>query len=147
MIEGFKEGDQIEVTDEGTTNAGIPKGTRGVVRPDWEGDGDKTVRVVFGGPLGSQPLSGKGWLMYGGEIQHVVEAKPDAITPDHYKFGNVQVIDIIKYLPFNEGNVIKYVARADRKGNKLEDLRKAQKYLNLAIEIAEEEDGRNPSLS
>lgn len=140
MIEGFKVGDRVRVTDEGMVNLGFTVYAEGTVLHDALNDIPvKTCRVVFDG------RAKEGWVVYSGEIEHADQ--PDAITPDHYKFGNVQVIDIIKYLPFNEGNVIKYVARADRKGNKLEDLRKAQKYLNLAIEIAEEEDGRNPSLS
>jgi hypothetical protein len=31
------------------------------------------------------------------------------------------------------GNVVKYITRSDLKGNKLEDLQKAQWYLNRAI--------------
>lgn len=64
-----------------------------------------------------------------------------AVDPDHYRFGNAQVIDITRHLPFPEGNVIKYVARAGRKGDRLEDLKKAQKYLTWAIENAEAENG------
>lgn len=58
--------------------------------------------------------------------------------PSHYQFpGNVQVIDITKHLDFLTGNVIKYVARAGRKGDALEDLRKARQYLDWAIEREE----------
>lgn len=62
-------------------------------------------------------------------------------NPDHYKFGKVEVLDITKYLPFPEGNVIKYLARAGRKDNEssLDDLLKARKYLDTAIDMAIEE--------
>ena len=61
--------------------------------------------------------------------------KQDAVNPGHYEFpGGVQVIDITKHLDFLTGNVIKYVARAGRKGDRLEDLLKARKYLDWAIE-------------
>jgi hypothetical protein len=56
--------------------------------------------------------------------------------PPHYKAGGVETIDFIeaKGLGYHLGNVVKYVTRADHKGNKLEDLKKAQWYLSRAIE-------------
>ena len=56
--------------------------------------------------------------------------------PPHYKAGGIETIDFIeaKELDYHLGNVIKYVSRADHKGNKLEDLKKAQWYLARAIE-------------
>ena len=56
-------------------------------------------------------------------------------SPDHYVAGGVEVIDIIEAFELNYrlGNVIKYVLRADRKGNRLTDLRKAQWYLDREI--------------
>ena len=58
--------------------------------------------------------------------------------PAHYKIGGIETIDFIeaKNLGYNLGNVVKYITRADHKGNKLEDLRKAQWYLTRAIETA-----------
>ncbi len=58
--------------------------------------------------------------------------------PAHYKVGGIETIDFIeaKNLDYNLGNVVKYITRADHKGNKLEDLRKAQWYLTRAIETA-----------
>lgn len=67
------------------------------------------------------------------------EPTPDPVNhPAHYKTGGIETIDFIeaKKLDYNLGNVIKYVTRADHKGNKLEDLRKAQWYLTRAIETA-----------
>lgn len=58
-------------------------------------------------------------------------------SPDHYQFpGGVQVIDITRHLGFLEGNIVKYASRAGRKGDKKEDLLKAKKYLDWAIEEA-----------
>jgi hypothetical protein len=55
--------------------------------------------------------------------------------PAHYKIGGIETIDFIeaKKLNYNIGNVVKYLTRADHKGNKLEDLRKAQWYLTREI--------------
>jgi len=56
--------------------------------------------------------------------------------PEHYKVGGIETIDFIeaKSLSYNLGNVVKYLTRADHKGNKLQDLQKAQWYLNREIE-------------
>ena len=58
----------------------------------------------------------------------------DAVNPKHYKTGKVEPIDLIDSmnLGFYEGNVVKYVARWKAK-NGLEDLRKAQWYLERLI--------------
>jgi hypothetical protein len=55
--------------------------------------------------------------------------------PPHYKTGGIETIDFIeaKSLSYNLGNVVKYITRADYKGNKLEDLKKAQWYLNREV--------------
>ena len=55
--------------------------------------------------------------------------------PAHYKVGGIETIDFIeaKQLPYNLGNVVKYVTRAEHKGATVEDLRKAQWYLSREI--------------
>ena len=61
---------------------------------------------------------------------------PDPVNhPPHYKTGGIETIDFIeaKDLGYHLGNVIKYVTRAKHKGNELEDLKKAQWYLERAI--------------
>jgi len=65
-----------------------------------------------------------------------VSATPDSVNhPAHYTAGGIETIDFIeaKKLNYNLGNVIKYLTRADHKGSKLEDLRKAQWYLTREI--------------
>lgn len=70
----------------------------------------------------------------------------DPINPDHYKQGPVEVIDIIEGAVIHapepvaaglQWNVIKYVMRCWHKGKALEDLRKAQWYLNRLVETLE----------
>jgi predicted ArsR family transcriptional regulator len=66
--------------------------------------------------------------------------KADAVNhPPHYKVGGIETIDFIeaKSLSYNLGNVVKYITRADHKGNKLEDLKKAQWYLNREVQTME----------
>ena len=70
----------------------------------------------------------------------VDEAPPNKTSPNHYQMANgAQVIDITQELMFAEGNVVKYVSRAGRKGgeSRLDDLCKAKYYLDLAIRRAE----------
>lgn len=63
-------------------------------------------------------------------------------SPNHYKFEglNCETIDIVKarlgkegFKSFCVGNILKYVFRAEKK-NKLEDYKKAYKYLEWLIE-------------
>jgi hypothetical protein len=57
--------------------------------------------------------------------------------PSHYQTeAGIEVIDIIDAfkLDFYEGNVVKYILRSDKKGKKLEDLKKALWYLSRKIE-------------
>ncbi len=66
----------------------------------------------------------------------VVKPVADNVNhPSHYKSGGIETIDFIeaKKLDYHLGNVVKYITRSDLKGNKLEDLQKAQWYLNRAI--------------
>lgn len=57
--------------------------------------------------------------------------------PAHYKSGGIETIDFIeaKNLDYHLGNVVKYVSRAGLKGDKKQDLQKAQWYLNRAISL------------
>ena len=69
-------------------------------------------------------------------IIETIDKQPDPVNnPVHYTKGGIETIDFIeaKKLGYNLGNVVKYITRADHKGNKLEDLRKAQWYLSREI--------------
>jgi hypothetical protein len=59
--------------------------------------------------------------------------------PPHYTAGGIETIDFIeaKKLGYNLGNVVKYITRSDLKGDRLENLKKAQWYLNREIKNAE----------
>jgi hypothetical protein len=71
------------------------------------------------------------------KVRHMerVLAKDMVNHPAHYKTGGIETIDFIeaKSLSYNLGNVVKYITRADYKGNKIEDLKKAQWYLNREL--------------
>ena len=55
--------------------------------------------------------------------------------PQHYQGKNFEVIDIINdyKLNFELGNAIKYILRAEKKGNKKQDLEKAIWYLRYEL--------------
>ena len=64
------------------------------------------------------------------------EPKPDPVNhPAHYKTGGIETIDFIesKGLNYNLGNVVKYITRADHKGDRKQDLEKAAWYLAREI--------------
>jgi len=80
-------------------------------------------------------------------MEQIPVPSPTANTPDevqvggdHYKDNTIQVWDAIHDwgLGYFSGNVIKYVARHQKK-NGLEDLKKARHYLDKLISIAEKQ--------
>ena len=71
-----------------------------------------------------------------------IERREAVNYPDYYKRGGIEAIDAIEAwgLGFNLGNVVKYIARAGRKtADGLQDLKKAEWYLNREIERRERE--------
>lgn len=69
--------------------------------------------------------------------------KPEAVDhPAHYNFGKFEVIDVLMdWFPSSPllWQVGKYLARAGRKGDMLEDLKKARWYLDFKIAEMERE--------
>lgn len=66
-------------------------------------------------------------------------------SPLHYTEGRkYEPKDVIRDwgLNFNLGSALKYIARAGRKGNTVEDLEKAREYLAFEIEAITAETGR-----
>lgn len=70
-------------------------------------------------------------------------------SPSHYTSGGIEAIDYIKAklgtdgcIAYCLGNVIKYVSRAGKKDiqKELEDLKKAQWYLNKAVQLSSTDD-------
>ena len=87
----------------------------------------KTISVT----TGEEPLFGRR-----GEQLETIEPPADNVNhPAHYKTGGIETIDFIeaKGLNYHLGNVVKYITRADHKGDRLENLKKAQWYLNREI--------------
>ena len=64
-----------------------------------------------------------------------------ASKSSHYNVGAIQPIDLIasQNLNFFEGNIVKYVCRAKRKGTPIQDLEKAKQYLDWLIIITKKE--------
>jgi hypothetical protein len=55
-------------------------------------------------------------------------------SPDHYQLeGGWEVIDITENMNFNKGNAVKYVLRAGKKDDEVQDLAKAVWYLQREI--------------
>ena len=60
-------------------------------------------------------------------------------NPEHYRQGSIEPWDFIvsQKLGFLEGNVIKYITRAGKKGSesRFDDLLKAQAYIHKLIQV------------
>lgn len=71
----------------------------------------------------------------------MAKEKFDTIShPSHYTDGREyepRKVIVDWGLGFYLGNTVKYIARAGRKGNRLEDLQKAKQYLEWEIEEEE----------
>jgi hypothetical protein len=67
---------------------------------------------------------------------HKIINKEMVNHPSHYNFSKYEVIEVLDEW-FSDNpliwQVVKYLARAKYKGNELEDLKKAQFYLNRKI--------------
>jgi len=78
------------------------------------------------------------WVRQAPELPITMEEpKSDPVNhPAHYKAGGIETIDFIeaKGLNYRLGNVVKYITRADHKGNRKQDLEKAMWYLKREIE-------------
>lgn len=76
------------------------------------------------------------------DAEMLVRHQSNPINPPHYTThpSGVECITITEHMSFTLGNAIKYIWRADYKGN-IEDLRKAVWYLER--EIARREHNRN----
>lgn len=80
------------------------------------------------------------------KINSPIDTKDNVNHPSHYTWlkaiCGIEVIDIVENMDFLEGNIVKYLLRAgkkeelgySKKQKKLEDLEKAQFYLNRLIE-------------
>lgn len=81
-------------------------------------------------------------LLYSGRVETSWDAGVgtpvyDVVAqPEHYTHSKIEVWDAIAEwgLGYRLGNVVKYVARADRKGAPVQDLEKALAYLTKEIE-------------
>ena len=65
---------------------------------------------------------------------------PDIVNhPPHYTSARVECIEIIEDLGlcFHLGNALKYIWRAGRKADSLEDLKKSRWYLDRKIQLLE----------
>ncbi len=64
-----------------------------------------------------------------------MEALKNQVGGNHYKSMKIQPIELISELKLNyfQGNIVKYISRD--KDNKIEDLKKAKHYCELAIEL------------
>ncbi len=67
--------------------------------------------------------------------------------PPHYKVGGIETIDYLQaklspeaFRGFLHGNALKYLSRANHKGNPQQDFEKAQWYLNKLVAVGGEDE-------
>lgn len=103
----------------------------------------KLPGIPYSDFIASLPLDKDNWIIPPNAlpIQTSVEQPEMVNHPKHYNVEGFEVIDIITAfgLNFPMGNALKYLLRADRKGKKIEDLKKAIWYLQYEIEQSEKQ--------
>lgn len=94
---------------------------------------EKEIKKVFGTPVGPAMSSVEEALINTPDQYEIVN------HPTHYTFGGIETLDFIeaKGLNYHLGQVVKYISRADYKGARITDLKKARFYLNREIALSE----------
>ena len=64
----------------------------------------------------------------------LAEETQDPTNPQHYRDFPVEVIQLVRHLNFNRGNAVKYLCRAGKKDDELQDLSKALWYVQDEIQ-------------
>ncbi len=84
------------------------------------------------------------WIACGSILEFIDDPIPTeadcdpVIRPNYYLLPNgIECKDVTRYFGFDCGNAIKYLWRAGRKGNAIEDYKKARQYIDFLIEYAE----------
>jgi hypothetical protein len=98
------------------------------------------------GPSEDEPATSKEEIeMHKAPIVIQKASEYDPVShPDHYTAGRkFEPKDVIRDwdLNFNLGNAVKYISRAGRKNDLIEDLKKARQYLDFEIEYLEKKFG------
>ena len=96
-----------------------------------------TILLKHGRPCLQAELAREHQESQGSEQSNKGQEGSSVNHPKHYNShpSGVECIDIIEHMPFNIGNAVKYVWRADHKhACPEEDLRKAIWYLNRELE-------------
>jgi len=72
----------------------------------------------------------------------VINIKEDAVNPKHYKDhpSGVECIIITEHMDFCIGNAVKYLWRAGKKDDNVQDLKKAIWYIERKIKLLEKGD-------
>lgn len=81
-------------------------------------------------------------IAHGYDVLPTKDSSQDMVNhPPHYKSNGLESIEVIEAfeLNFHLGNVIKYVLRSGKKGNKVNDLKKAIWYLERELEREDNE--------
>ena len=95
----------------------------------------KKKGVYFPTLRNTRPVKPKAAVAAPQQIEMFEPAADPVNHPAHYKVGGIETIDFIeaKKLNYNLGNAVKYITRADHKGNRKQDLEKALWYIKREL--------------
>jgi hypothetical protein len=100
-------------------------------------DPHDTIGEMFGAPsVQRRPVDSlHSESIEAGPPNHQLVVEEDPINPSHYRRhpSGIECIDVVRHLNFNIGNAIKYLWRHMDKGTPIDDLKKAQWYIDDEI--------------
>lgn len=81
--------------------------------------------------------------------EYVKDSKDLIHHPAHYCYSDYEPKDVIRAwgLNFNLGSAVKYIARAGRKDDIIQELKKAKQFIEFEIEAIEKERGKQSDTS
>ena len=99
------------------------------------------ISKLLGGNMVKDKRTYTSKIDHGHDISYENEVKYDNVNaPPHYLHGKKETIDVIndcmtsdEFHGYLKGNILKYVSRYKFKGEPIEDLHKAQWYLNRLV--------------
>ena len=89
-----------------------------------------------------------------GEKSEIIQKVDNINNPQHYKLNGLDIesIDVVrsvlgkeKFIGFCKGNILKYLIREENK-NGIEDVKKAQKYIDWLVEEMEGKNERSANI-
>ena len=136
-VDGDVRGERIIAFNENSASGGFG----GIRATEFSGASSGSMLITGIIPIGLTDENGEYFFNKAGWKWAGLDESPEMVNhPKHYNTTKIEVIDVIEDLSFCKGNAVKYVLRAEHKGEEIRDLRKAVWYLEREIAKLEKDE-------